>query len=169
MKHFALILPLLLLSACTAPLTSQEMSPQFDFYDQLTPTTFEDKISVRNIEVAKGVGGAMPVTPEEFRAALTASLRQADLYSKEEEAKFFIDAHVVDMKQPYFGFNMTATTTADYTVYNEKDSVVFQEQVSVPCTKTMGDAFNGEVRARMASGCSVGENITHLIKVLSMK
>lgn len=145
------------------------MLPQFDFYDQVSPEKFEDKLFIRNVDVAKGVGGQIPVTPEAFRAALTSSLRQADLYSRQEEAEYFLDAYVVEMKQPMFGFNMTATTTADYTVYSKNESVVFQEQVSVPCTKTMGDAFNGEVRIRMASGCSVGENITHLVKVLSNK
>lgn len=165
-----MVLASLALSACAIPLKSQEMLPQFDFYDELDAQKFENSIFIRNVDVAKGVGGVSPVTPEEYRAALVSSFRQADLYSKEEKAKYALDAAMTDMKQPMFGFNLTATATADYEVIKKSnDSKVLSESVSVPCTKTMGDAFDGAVRLRLASGCAVGENITHLIKVISQE
>jgi len=158
------------LSACAAPLKSQEMLPQYDFYDQLGAKTFQDAVSIRNVDVAKGVGGVSPVTPEEYRAALVSAFRQADLYGKEDSAKYALDAFISEMNQPVFGFNMTATTTANYKVFRNSDNeLVYEDTLALPCTKTISDAFDGALRIRMASGCSVGENITHLIKVLSEK
>lgn len=164
---FLLGLSLFLLSACAVPMKSQEMMPQFDFYDSVKSKKFEDNIYVRNIEVAKGVGGMSPVTPEEYRAALVSAFRQADLYAPEGEAKYALDAVMTEMKQPAFGFNLTATASANYTLEQALNGkTVFSQTVAVPCTKGVGDAFDAAIRLRLASGCAVGENITHLIKVI---
>ena len=168
MRFGILLFALFSLSACAVPLKSQEMMPQFDFYDSLEKNKFEDNIFVRTVDVEKGVGGASPVTPEEYRKALVASFRQADLYAPEDEAKYVMDTVMTDMEQPIMGFNMTVTATAQYDVLKaSNESNVFSENVSVPCTKGIGDAFDGAIRLRLASGCAVGENITHVIKVIS--
>ena len=159
---------ILLLSGCAMPMKSQEMLPQFDFYDQLDAKKYQDSISVRDVTVNDGVGGLSPVTASEYKSALVSALRQADLYCKEGEARYYLDANMSDMEQPFIGFNMTAKTTASYKIYKVKGGdAVFSETLTLPCTKTISDAFDGAVRARLASGCSVGENITHLIKILS--
>lgn len=169
MKNIVLALgALLLLSGCAAPLKSNEMMPQFDFYDTVKSKKYEDNIFIRHVDVHKGAGGMTPVTPEEFRSALVSSFRQADLYETEDKAKYFLDAAMRDMKKPMLGLNMTVTASADYKIYRKSnDGLMLEESVSVPCTKGIGDAFNGEIRLRLASGCAVGENITHLIKVIS--
>ena len=170
MRFFLIGVILLSLSACAPPMRSQEMMPQFDFYDSLKENKYEDNIYIRNVEVAKGVGGASPVTPEEYRQALVFAFRQADLYEKQEEAEYSLDAHMTEMDQPLMGFNMTVTAKADYSLYSiSNNNLVFKESVSVPCTKGLGDAFDGGQRLRLTSGCAVGENITHLIKVISKK
>jgi len=157
-----------ILSGCAVPLKSQEMIPQFDFYDSVEANKYEDNIFVRNVDVAKGVGGMTPMTPEEYRAALVASFRQADLYETEDKAKYVLDAYMSEMKQPAFGFNLTVTATSEYKLFKQSnDDLVFNEQVAVPCTRGIGDAFDAAIRLRMASGCAVGENITHAIKVIS--
>jgi hypothetical protein len=75
---------------------------------------------------------------------------------------------MIGMKQPIMGFNMTVTASAEYKIYRKSnDRFVHEESVSVPCTKGIGDAFDATIRLRLASGCAVGENITHLIKVIS--
>ena len=170
MRFLLMGLVLLSLSACAAPMQSQEMMPQFDFYDSIKENKYEDNIYIRNVEVAEGVGGASPVAPEEYRQALVFAFRQADLYEKQGEAQYVLDAYMTEMDQPFMGFNMTVTAKADYSLYNKSNNnLVFQESVSVPCTKGIGDAFDGAQRLRLTSGCAVGENITHLIKVISKK
>ncbi|MCL4678842.1 MAG: hypothetical protein KJ017_09655 [Alphaproteobacteria bacterium] len=168
MRLIGLLFFLNILSACAVPMQSQEMMPQFDFYDSVSPEKYKDSIFVRNIEIKKGVGGSMPVTPEEYRSALVSSLRQADLYAPQDKATYALDAFMSEMKQPMIGFNLTVNTTTEYKIYKASDnSLEFSESVTVPCTKGMGDAFDGAIRLRMASGCSVGENITHAIKLIS--
>jgi hypothetical protein len=162
------ILCVFLLSGCAVPLKSQEMLPQFDFYDSLKSKKFEDNIFVNNVDVAENVGGQTPVTPEEYKITLVSSFRQADLYAPENDAKYFLDAYMSEMNQPVFGFNLTVTSVADYKVFRKSDKkLMFSETISVPCTKGFGDAFDAALRLRLASGCAVGENITHVIKVIS--
>lgn len=164
-------LPILLglVSGCTTPIPSSEMLPQHDFYDALVPGQYQDGIYVRSAQVAKDVGGSyFSVTPEAFKTALISTLRQADLYANQDNARYVLDATFKAMKVPVFGLNMTAKTTIDYTLIQQSNGVVvFQDTMTLPCTKTFTDAFSGEVRARMASGCAVGENLTHAVKVLT--
>ena len=168
-KIILLLSVVFILSGCGVPLRSQEMAPQFDFYDSLNVKKYKNKIYVRNAEVAKGVGGMTPVSPEEFRSALVVAFRQAGLYSKEDNARYFLDSNMTEMKQPVIGLNLTKTTTADYKLYSKSGKIVFQDTIKIPCTRTMADAFFADQRLRMANACSVGENITHLVKVLSDK
>ena len=168
MSKLILIALMLSLSACAVPLKSQEMSPQYDFYDTVSSKKFDDSIFIRNVDVPKAIGGASPVTPEEFKAALISAFRQADYYETPEKAKYALEAVMTEMKQPFMGFNLTVTATTDYKIFKVKnDELVFSETIAVPCTKGMGDAFDAAYRLRLASGCAVGENITHFIKLLS--
>ena len=163
----ALCLPVML-GACAVPLKSHEMMPPFDFYDTVQSEKYSDSIFIRNVSVSKGVGGDTPITPDEYKATLTSALRQANLYSPQDTAKYSLDANITKMKKPFMGFNMTVTVATEYKILEvSNEMVIFEEKISVPCTKTIGDSFDSMIRLRLASGCAVGENITHFIKVIS--
>ena len=170
MRFIVFFISLLSLSACAVPMKSQEMMPQFDFYDSVSSRKYNDSIFIRNVDVKKGLGGVMPVIADEYKAALVSSFRQADLYSRQDSAEYVLDAYMSEMKVPAFGFNLTVKTTAEYKIYLiSEDTLQLTESVTVPCTKGMGDAFDASIRLRLAAGCSVGENITHVIKVISQE
>ena len=169
MKRLALLTILLFVSGCAMPLKSGELAPSFDFYDQLEDTHFEDAVYVRDVTVSESVTGTFTIPPEELRAALIVALRQAVIYRKLDDSQYYLNVHMAALDQPVFGFNMTATATIEYSVHkNDDDDIVYRESLTLPCTKTMADAFNGSIRARLANGCAVGENITHFIKSLAL-
>lgn len=166
------IFAVLILAGCAIPMESREMQPQFDFYDTVDPQKFRDAIYIRDVEVEEGLGGASPVLDEEFRDVLISSFRKAHLLEEEEEkAAYIMDARMVEMDQPITllsGFNLIVSTAATYSVYRQPDGgVIFEETVRVPCTRGLGDAYDSEIRLRLASGCAVGENITHIINLLA--
>ena len=166
-----LILIILVLPSCAPALQGAEMMPKSSLYDALgNPKNLSRNISLGNVQAEKGAGGAIsPVTSENYKEALVLALRQAGWYSP-DKARFVLDAHILKIDQPAFGFNFTVKTEAEYTLTEIKTGKVrYHDVLTLPCTVTFGDAFNAEVRLRKATACAVGENITHLLKVLSQR
>lgn len=168
MKNFSFLAAALLLSACAAPLSSGELMPKAGLYDQLEKSKYSNAITLGNVDVKKGIGGIAPVDVAGYKEALLSSLRQANLYAKPEDAKYTLDSYLSDIEQPIIGFSFTVKTTAEYTLKsNSNGSVVYQDTLNLPCTTPFAEAWNADVRMRKATGCAVGENITHFLKTLS--
>ena len=157
------------LSACAIPLEPQEMYANQNAYDSLSHR-LDRKITLGKVSSKEGLGGATPVTAPNYELALQSSLRQAGWYSPSDSAKYTLNASLLELKQPFMGFNMTVNSTAQYDLINTTTGkTAYSEQINIPCTKGIADAFDGAVRLRKATGCAVSENITHLLKVLSSK
>lgn len=102
----------------------------------------------------------------EFQEALSQSLAAQGMLAQ-GEAQFRLDAELVSVDQPLFGFDSTVTSIVKYTLLEiATDRVAFQETVSESYTATVGDAFVGVRRLRLANEGSIEANISRFIELL---
>jgi hypothetical protein len=106
------------------------------------------------------------ISDETFSGAIKQSLVDQGLYS--ENGKYSLSVEMIEIDQPLFGFNMTVTTVVKY-ILKEKSSgeVLLDEEVNAPYTATVGDAFSGVERLKLANEGSGKKNIEALINLLS--
>jgi hypothetical protein len=160
-----------LLGGCAPGLQGTEMMPKSQVYDTLSnPKNLERNISLGSVVAQKGMGGmSAPITSEQYKEALALGLRQAGWYSP-DKSRYMLDANLTQVQQPMIGFSFTVKTTAEYKLTEKSNGKVkYHDILTLPCTVTFSEAFNAEMRLRKATACSVGENITHLLKVLSQR
>ncbi len=145
--------------------------PKSQVYDKLKAKPLERNISVGTVVAENGLGGQAPVVTEQYQEALLLGLRQAGWYNHDpSQARYTLDAHMLEIQQPFIGFSFTVTSKAQYSLTKTSSGeVVYDEVLTLPCTTRFAEAINAEIRMRKATACSVGENITHLLKVLSEK
>lgn len=106
------------------------------------------------------------VSNAEFQAALTASLKAAGLLAA-GPARYSLKAALVKLDQPFVGLDMTVTATVQYAVTDTTTGkVVWSESVVTPHTATMGDAFVGATRLKLANEGAVRKNIAQLVAKL---
>ena len=75
---------------------------------------------------------------------------------------------MVEIDQPSFGFDMTVTTHVRYVLTDTTiNSVIYDEIIVAPHTATVGDAFAGVKRLRLANEGSGKKNIEGLLEKLS--
>lgn len=165
------LVPVLFLAACAAPLTGAEMMPNSRVYDQLDANALNKNISLHTVVADLGLGGIAPVVSDQYKEALALGLRQAGWYAPDNsKSAYSLDAHMTKISQPFIGFDFTVTSVAEYSlVKTSSGKVVYSEVLTLPCTTGFSEAFNADVRMRKATACSVGENIAHLLKVLSQR
>lgn len=168
MKNLFVLAIALFLVGCAPALQSGEMMPKSKVYDRLGNSKFDQSLVVDKVGVKDGAGGVAPITSDGYKEAIISSLRQAGLYAKQGKEKYSLDAFLKEVDQPVIGFNFTVKTTADYKITNLKNGkVVYQESLTLPCTVLFAEEFLADVRLRRATGCSVGENITHFLKTIT--
>lgn len=132
-----------------------------------------NQAALRAVGVAGVAGGTetnpawtSQVSDTEFKAALVESLRLAGLLA-EGPARYALKASLVSLQQPMFGLDMTVTANVHYEVTDTRTgAVVWQEGVVLPYTATVGDAFVGSTRLRLANEGAVRKNIARLVEKL---
>lgn len=111
------------------------------------------------------------ISSEAFQGALVESINKSGAFStivKADHADYMLDVDIVDLAQPWGGFNMTVTMTAKWKLTSLKDkTVVFQENITKPYTAAFGEALSGMERLRMANEGAARENIREGLKKLS--
>ena len=122
------------------------------------------------------VAGGEPTNPmwtsevgnAEFREALRQSLHANGLLGSEgQPARYGLNAELMEMSQPYFGFDLTVTSNVHYIVTDiASSSVAFDETITASHTATVGDAFVAVERLRLANEGSVKEKIRVFIDKL---
>jgi len=106
------------------------------------------------------------ISDENFSGALKESLAKQGLLS--ETGKYKLKVTLVKVEQPLFGLDMTVTTHVNYTLTDSQENkVVYENTVVTPYTATVGDAFVGVQRLRLANEGSGKENIKTLLDELS--
>ena len=101
----------------------------------------------------------------EFHEALRQSLHANGLLASEgQPAKYGLNAELIEVSQPLFGFDLTVTSNVHYVVTDTASSAVaFDEIITASHTATVGDAFVAVERLRLANEGSVKENIRMFI------
>lgn len=157
---------LALLSACAEGASAKGMT--------LTPADLSgppDPGLANAVGIAE-VGGGQETNPmfsskiddASFRAALVESLRLAGLLCETENAPLVLQARLVRLEQPLLGFDMTVTSVVHYTVRDARTGeALVDEDVAAAHTATLGDAFYGPTRLRLANEGSARRNIAALV------
>lgn len=104
------------------------------------------------------------VSTEDFRIALEESLRGANYLGSTSDAPLSLTASMIDLKQPFAGFDMSVTSTVRYSVTDQSGVVIFDDTVSATGTARMGEAFAGVERLRLANEHSIRENIRSFLE-----
>ena len=129
-----------------------------------------------NIDIDKVSGGqetnpawTSEISDDAFLAALKESLMAQGLYNP--DGKLMLEAQLLNVDQPAFGFDLTVTTHIRYTLVNSvNNSTLFEETVVTPHTATVKDAFVAVTRLRLANEGSAKKNIeSFLEKISSLK
>jgi hypothetical protein len=165
---FACLALLLAASGCAAGATAAGMT--VTKAELVAPANAATRAAYR----LGAVGGGEETNPlwtsqvgsNEFKEALVASLRAAGLLG-DGQARYELKAMLVELKQPFIGLDMTVTATVQYAVTDTTTGqVVLSEKVVTPHTATMGDAFVGATRLKLANEGAVRKNIAEVVKKL---
>lgn len=123
--------------------------------------------------VVKSVSGGDDTNPmwtsqiesEGFKSALVKSLEAAGLLGTEgNSANYQLSAQIQSVEQPVFGFDMTVTAVVEYKLTAiERENEIFVKTLTSKHTATMGDAFYGPERLKIANEGAVKQNITQLL------
>jgi hypothetical protein len=171
MKNWILY-PLLALTlgACASGATSVKMTVPAD---QSTPRAPE---ALRGAIWIESVGGGKETNPawtsqvdnRSFEAALTESLRNFGyLASDRPAARREVIATIRDVEQPVFGFDLTVQTTVLYELRHIPAGAAESHEIVATGRATLGDAFLGVERLRMANERSVQDNIRKFLAWLA--
>lgn len=108
------------------------------------------------------------VSDASFKSALSASLsRQGLLAWSPSDCEFDLTANVLGLSQPAAGFDMEVTAHVNYEMLHRgTDKAYFLKTVSTAYTATVGDAFAGIKRMRLANEGAVRANILEFLRAL---
>lgn len=169
MKHVITVAACGLLGACAAGANTGAM---------IVPVSQETLISEQsplrsNVSIADVSGGketnplwTSEVSNAAFLDALKQSLSVHTLLGS-NDAKYRLAAKLVQLKQPFAGFNMTVTAKVQYTLTEvASGKTILDRLIETPYQAKMGDAFLGSKRLQIANEGAVGSNIQALIQAL---
>jgi len=166
-RTFAVLLWVVLLSACATPATRQGMSlGAADIAADRNPA-LQGKVAVTSVSGGKSTSPlwTSQVDDKGFREALEESLKvMGYLASKVEEATYRIEVQLQELRQPLLGMTFDVDSRVEYRVASRDGQKVFP--VSARGTATVSDAFFGVERLRIANERSIKENIRAFIKEL---
>ena len=170
LKALLILILVAILSACAAPAKRESMEiPVADQAVYSADRFLSEKVSVGTVSGGKDTNPAWTseISGSDSGAALRRSLETAKLSTTGLTASFILDANLIEVDQPMFGFTMTVHTTVQYTLRNaESGSVVLQEVIYADGQASPGDAFAGVKRLRLANERSAQENIRRIIDIL---
>lgn len=129
-----------------------------------------------NVSVGEITGGketnplwTSEVSNEDFAESLRQSFAAHAMLAL-ADGDYRLDAQMLQLKQPFAGFNMTVTSTIQYTLTNvTTGDVVLMEEIITPYTAKTSDAFLGVERLRLANEGAIRESIATLIEMMIAK
>jgi hypothetical protein len=162
---YALVLTIV---GCASPAVQQQMvASPVDSGVSVNRALF-GSLAVRNVSGGSDTNPlwVSQVGPNEFRGALTESLRgYGYLVSTDAKPRFFIDANLDSLIQPFMGLTFNVTSVVTYRV--EQDGVKRTIPVTATGSATPSDAFIGVERMRLANERSIKENIRAFLSRIS--
>jgi len=155
-----LVVAALHFSGCATPAQSEAMaSSRMDFGRKNDRSV---TITVTGGSETKSTGKSQ-ISDDDFASAINASIEKSGLFSKIlglEASDFQLNAEIVRVDQPTIGFNMTVTLEVNWTLIRRSTGkVAWQKAETSTYTATMGEAFAGVTRLRMATEGAARLNI----------
>lgn len=163
-------LALLLLAGCASPARIDRMvaATEGRTIDAVARSSLRANTSVNSVIGGKETNPLWisNVSGADFERALEESLKAAGLLSQNRQAsEYQINADLVKMDQPLFGIDMTVTAHVKYELIDRKNgTAVYKKELRIPFTATMGDAFLGVERLKIANEGAVKSNIKTFIE-----
>lgn len=113
------------------------------------------------------------VSGDDFKTALLESLRKSKLFQSalaDGTAPYRLEVRLEVLEQPMFGFDLTVSMRADWTLTNSKDGhEIWHERILSSHTATVGDKFAAIARLRVANEGAARKNIeTALAKLAAL-
>ena len=106
------------------------------------------------------------VSNEDFAEALRQTLIARTMLAS-ANARFVLNAELLELDQPFAGFDMEVTSTVKYRLTNADGSkAVFETTVKAPYTANFSSAFLGVKRLQLANEGAMRENIGKFIEQL---
>ncbi len=172
MKKVLFIFAFSFLIGCAKPAEVQKM-----VYQRSQPVLMSIDSPIRETIVIENVVGGLSTNPmwkskvgnSEFREALRRSLdHEGALASDPRDAKYVLNATLVELDQPYAGINPTVSSIVKYQLIDLKSGKPIFDEVIVSSytTKFSDDYWSGSKRLKLANEGSIRENISAFIKKL---
>ncbi len=169
-KKYVSLAVILYLSGCASPAEYQNMVYMAPQCVQAEPSSkLHHAISLSQVQGGKDTNPlwTSQVSAENFQKALEISLRESG-YLSQNKSIYVLTANLKKLKQPFFGFDMTVTSSVNYRLDDvQKDKNILNEDLNAEFTATVSDAFAGVARLRIANEGSIKENIRMLIEKLA--
>lgn len=170
-KIGCLLVGLSMLYGCASSARIEQMAVPLE---QSTSLKFDAKLK-NAIDVSDVAGGSetnplwtSEIGNAEFSGALQESLRRVQLLGVDDKAKFELTAKLISVDQPVLGMDFKVTTKVRYSLKAKKTGkVVYEKEITADHTATMGDAFYGVERLRLANEGSAQKNIEQFLKALA--
>jgi hypothetical protein len=139
----------------------------------MTPTNLSvSSHHPRSVSVsASAVWEYSEIPDEAFQGAIEAAIRESQVFSQIVSvggADYHLEVVVKNFYRSRPGFNMTTTLTTNWELTKQgATQATWQDFIATQYTATLGDAFIGQKRARMANEGAARKNIEEGIRRLS--
>ncbi len=110
--------------------------------------------------------GASNIANQDFAEAIKSSITQSGLFSSVagESGDYQLNAQIVRLDRPMFGISFTVNMEVTWRLLRTgNQAVVWEKAISSSFTATMGDAFAGVTRLRLANEGAARANIQDAI------
>ena len=155
---------------CASGAMSRNMVPK-----DLTVANHHPYSVMVKVEGGRETSAASPsqISSPEFQSAIVESLMTHGVFKTvltEGNTDYKLEVAILDLRQPLLGFNMTVTIETAWKLTNLRDGgTVMSENLTNSYTATVGDAFAGVKRLRLANEGAARENIRDALKKISEK
>ena len=156
------------LSGCSTPATSKSMVVSTFSLQKVFP--YSVSVNVLGGKETDAMDKSQ-ISNEAFMQAIADSLYKSGLFSKiihGKNADYLLNVMIFNLAQPSFGFSFTVKMEAVWSLaHADSKKVLMRESIRSSFTATMGEAFAGVTRLRIATEGAAQENIRLGIKKLS--
>ena len=156
------------LSGCSTPATSKSMVVSTFSLQKVFP--YSVSVNVLGGKETSAMDKSQ-ISNEAFMQAIADSLYKSGLFSKiihGKNADYLLNVMIFNLAQPSFGFSFTVKMEAVWSLaHADSKKVLMRESIRSSFTATMGEAFAGVARLRIATEGAAQENIRLGIKKLS--
>jgi len=159
------------LSACATPAQPGHMVPESALFPSYSPDS-----PLRNAIAISKAGGGEKTNPllvskvgsNELHESLRLSLSQYGLLNTSDvAAPFRLEVFLIELKQPPGGLTIIVTSVIRYKLTHSCDNkVVYDDIITASYKATVGDAFYGPHRLKLANEGSIRANIATFLENL---